>query len=55
MLSNAITVAFLIVSIILTEVLVLKPLEWFGLGWLHLPGWLGLAGLGLLLSWCLGD
>ncbi|BAI88639.1 MULTISPECIES: hypothetical protein [Arthrospira] len=43
----------LILSILLTETFWLDPLSF--LNWLHLPNWTGLAFVGLIVAWCLGE
>jgi hypothetical protein len=46
-------ILLLSIGSLLTQVLVLLPISWFG--WLHLPDWLSLTLIVLGISWCLED
>ncbi|NES05146.1 MAG: hypothetical protein F6K22_21365 [Okeania sp. SIO2F4] len=43
----------LIFSWLMTSVLILEPMDL--IQWLHIPRWLCLSVIFLVISWCLGD
>jgi hypothetical protein len=51
--ASIVMVLLLMAGWLLTEVLALLPMDF--LQWLHLPSWLALAIVFLIISWCLGD
>ncbi|MEB3231874.1 MAG: hypothetical protein VKJ64_12755 [Leptolyngbyaceae bacterium] len=46
-------VILLMIGVGLTDILAYAPLG--VLGWLHIPQWLGLGFLGIVMAWIIGD